>query len=90
MSKSQDEREADAIASMWAVVEKCTSEIARARRSAELMHNISNEQFDARLNEMCEAAYKKFSSVDRAEMALDVLMELFAKHDVNELAEKFR
>lgn len=54
-------------------------EIARFRRMVELqpeLHEMSVEEFDALLNEMCEAAHRKFAEKDFGDMAMDALMRM--------------
>ena len=54
-------------------------EIARFRRLVELqpeLHEMSVEEFDALLNEMCEEAHRKFAEKDFGDMAMDALMRL--------------
>jgi len=84
-SKSAKEREAEALKSMWRVAAKCADEIARARRTAEISHGISNEEFDEKLNEFCVKSHEKYRDMDQKMMALDMLKTLLMETDPEDI-----
>lgn len=76
MSLNEDERRAEAIKSTWESVERAVNEIALCRRNVEVTYDIEPEEFDKRLNEMCEAAYKKFGNMTKEQIGRYMLMEI--------------
>lgn len=90
MAMDPEEREASILRSMWRAVEAAVDTIARARRTAEIAHDISPEEFDKKLNEICEKAYRHFSDMNEAEMTVDMLLELMQRHTPGDLEELFK
>ena len=90
MAMDPEEGEASALRNMWRAVETAVDTIARARRTAEILHDISPEEFDKKLNEICEKAYRHFSVMDKTEMAVDMLLELMQRHAPGDLEELFK
>lgn len=84
-----EKRRADAINSMWEMVERSVTEIARARRTAEITFDIRTEDFDTRLNEMCAKANDRFCNMTEKEMAMDMLKELITHVDSKDLPDFF-
>lgn len=76
MKMSKEEQHKEALNSLWDTTERSAIEIARARRTAELMYGIENEEFDARLNEMCVKAYDKFCDMNKDQMMEDMIREM--------------
>ena len=89
MKLSPEERKADALRSMWGSVEVAVTEIARARRTAELTYNIETAEFDARLNELCAIANERFCNMTEAQIAGDMLKEIAKRLDPEDLSEFF-
>lgn len=89
MAMDPEQREADAVRSMWNAIEQSVKEIARGRRVAEMMHGISNEVFDEKLNEMCSVYNEKYCDMNESVMAMDMLSDLMQHCDPEELAEDF-
>ena len=75
ISLPTEEKKREAEASMWKMVEDSVEHIAIARRSKE-KYGISDEDFDKRLNEMCEAAYNRFNNMSDKDMMLHMINEL--------------
>lgn len=76
LSLGKDERKEEALESMRASVRSSVEHIAVCRRSSELTYDLTNEEFDKMLNEMCEEAQSKFGSMTESELAMHMLSEL--------------
>lgn len=76
MQMSKEEQHKEALNSLWDTTERSVIEIARARRTAKLLYGIENEEFDARLNEMCVKAHDKFCDMNNDQMIEDMLKEM--------------
>ena len=76
MQMSKEEQHKEALNSLWDTTEKCAIEIARARRTAKLLYDIENEEFDERLNEMCVKAHDKFCDMNKDQMKEDMIREM--------------
>lgn len=56
---------------------RIVNELARYRRMVELdpdMHEMTVAEFDTKLNEMCDEAYKKYGEMTMADVVIDALM----------------
>lgn len=73
---SKEEKVALGIDAMWKSVERSVKEIARDRRNAKLQYSISNEEFDKKLNELCEEFNNKYCNMTKEEMTTDMTKDI--------------
>lgn len=85
MRLTPEERAADAQRSMWNAVERAIKVIAQARRNAELAHGVSNQEFDQKLNELCEKANNRYCNMTKEQLALDMLISLATETSPDDL-----
>lgn len=76
---SEEDRKQQTIDTMWKATEEACKQITINRRSAELNHGISKEEFDARLNEICAEMNEKYGSMTMEEIGKVMLMEILER-----------
>lgn len=64
------------ISEMYDVIDISVREIMLNRRAAEIFMGVSNEDFDKRLNELCEKWYDRYGKMDKHELLSTMMANL--------------
>lgn len=75
MKMSKEERISGAIEGMWLETEDSVRTIARNRRTAEIVFDISSEDFDEKLNQLCAKANERYQDMPKWKIALELIEE---------------